>query len=268
LKKIFPVLALLIVILISLACSLFVSAPEVPSNLEANSTAAVSTFKSKGQMEKIAPGGPAPTALSPDSLPYSEAILDDLPMVRFIGDELALAELERPYSPFDICFEEKIFSLTVDPNSKFFSYFLPECNFSEVEDFAMSSTVVLKSTSPVAACGYLFRSGGGSTFYLLRLERAQGSSRWSLMYVGDGVIAKVLQPPAADSHLDLSEGAQTRVLLYMNGETIKVFFNSHLAGKVSDSTLPSGGIGLFVGSVSNPAVCRYDALWVNVYHAE
>jgi hypothetical protein len=281
-KKDFPIFPLAFAFLISLSCSLFNgksedSAPPVPPQTESESAGmsrpegqtatVIDPFSSKGQVELIDPSGPDPTPLSADSLPFSEAVQDDISMIRFIRGELTLAGLEPPSSPIDICFEERILSLSVDPDSRFFSYFLPQCGFSGVEDFAMSSTVLLKSESPMAACGYILRSRAESDYYMLRLERAEGSSRWSFLSIRDGAIGPILHPPAADDRLDLSEGAQTRVLLYARGGFMKVFFNSSFAGEISDSTLESGGIGLFVGSASGDAVCRYDALWVNVYHS-
>jgi hypothetical protein len=209
-----------------------------------------------------------PTPLSADSQAFDEAVAahDDLSIVRFIANELRLAELETPYSPFELCFEETTQTVRTGDKGAFTAQWMDECGSPEDGDYAVASTVILTSAAKTAVCGYAFRSDDKGSRYELRLERANGSSRWSLVRLADGVVAEVLQEPVADERLDLSNGAQTRVLLYARGAVIKVYFNGHFVKMEEDSGLSAGKIGLFAESESGPAVCQYDSYWVNVYH--
>lgn len=269
-KKPSPFFIISIVVLVSLSCSTLNFNPASPDSTAVTPThgdGATGPFRSKGQVITIVPSGPTPTPISSDAKSFSDAVGDDIAMILFVGFELKLSDLEPPSSPrFEICYEENIQSLTIDPDSVFVSHFFPSCEFSEVTDFAMSATVKLESDSPTASCGYLFRTSTPGTWYMLELERSAGSSKWSLVYVQNSLVQKVIRPPAADDNLDLSAGATTRVLLSARGKFIKVFFNTQLAGEAFDPSLPAGGIGIFSRAASGEATCRFDSLWVNIYH--
>jgi hypothetical protein len=179
---------------------------------------------------------------------------------------LRLAELETPYSPFDICYEQTTRTVKTGTGGKFTVDWMEDCGSAAEGEFAMSSTVILTSAAKTAMCGYAFWSDQKGARYELRLERAEGVSRWSLVRIADGVVAEVLQEPAADEELDLSNGAQTRVLLYARGEVIKVYFNGSFVKMDEVSDLSTGRIGLFAESESGSAICQYDSFWVNIYH--
>ena len=209
-----------------------------------------------------------PTALSPETQSYDEAVAaqDDISVIKFIANELRMAELETPYSPFEICFEEMTQTVKTGANGKFTSLLMDECGTLVDGDFAISSTVILNSPAKTAACGYVFRSDEKGSWYELRLERVEGSSRWSLVRMEDGVAVEVLREPSGGDQLDLSDNAQTRVLLYARGATMKVFFNGSYAGTVEDSDLSAGRLSLFAEAESGAAICRYDSYWINFYH--
>lgn len=243
-KRFFPIIFLWLVVLFSLSCSVISGSPAPLPTLS------------------------KPTPLSPGSQPYDEAVAarDDISIVRFIANELRRAELDTPYSPFEMCYEEETLTVKTGANGKFAAELVKDCGSSQDGDFSMSSTVILNSSAKTATCGYVLRSDGKGFEYALRLEQSEGSSRWSLVRLADGVVAGVLSEPAADDDLDLSDGKQTRVLLYVRGEIMKGFFNNSFAGMVMDSDLSAGTLSLFAESESHTATCRYDAFWVNIYH--
>ncbi|MBN1440399.1 MAG: hypothetical protein JW929_13405 [Anaerolineales bacterium] len=191
---------------------------------------------------------------------------DDLSIIRYIDSELDRADLETPYSPYDICYEETVREIESGAGGKPAAEPVEGCGSAEDGDYAMAASVSLESSAATAACGYRFRSDGEGDWYALRLERTEGAAFWSLLRFAGGVVAEVLIEPAADGELILADGARTRVLLYARGETLKVFFNGRLAGTVTDSGLTAGTISLFAEAESGTAMCRYDAVWVNVYH--
>jgi hypothetical protein len=191
---------------------------------------------------------------------------DDFSIIQFVAAELRRVGLETPHSPYEICYEETIREVESGAGGESAAEPVEGCGSAEDGDYATAASVSLESSAPTAACGYLFRSDGEGNWYALRLERKGGAARWSLLRFAGGVVAEVLTEPAADVELNLADGVRTRVLLYARGEILQVYFNGRPAGTVTDPDLSAGTISLFAEAESGTAACRFDALWVNVYH--
>ena len=134
-----------------------------------------------------------------------------------------------------------------------------------VSDFVVHSDITWDSTTGLAGCGLLLRSGEDFTKgkqYQFALMRLAGKPLWDIEYYRYGEFQYNLTGLRDAPGVNFESGSTNRVTIVAQGNKMTVYVNGEKLGAATDNKIAEGAVAFLAWQESGETTCAFTNSWM------